>query len=71
MIKFICKHAENLFIFTFLILVLVVAVLLYQNTKLTFINHHLETELVETQNDLNGHEFNNEALNNGQWEEEE
>ena len=70
MIKFICKHAENLFVFTFLVLVLVVAVLLYQNTKLTFINQHLESELVETQNDLNGHEFEDEALNNGQWEEE-
>lgn len=71
MIKFICKHAENLFVLVFLILVLVVAVLLHENTKLIFINHHLETELVENQNNLNGHKFENEALNNGQWEEAE
>lgn len=69
MIKFISKNAENLFVIVFILAAIAVGVLLYFNTKLTFVNHHLEYELVETQNKLNEQLFINQALERGQWEE--
>lgn len=71
MIKFIDKHAEKIILFGLLVAALVIAYLLYDNTKLIFVNQHLESELVETQNELNEKKFINGALESGQWEEEE
>lgn len=71
MINFIDKHAEKIIVLGLLVASLVIAYLLYDNTKLTFVNQHLEAELVETQNEFNNQKFINGALQSGQWEEEE
>lgn len=52
MIEFISKHAENLFVLVFLLIVLVAGVFIYENTKLTVINQRLEHELSERRNEL-------------------
>lgn len=70
MINFIDKHAEKIIVLGLLVASLVIAYLLYDNTKLTFVNQHLESELVETQNELNKQKFINGALESGQWVEE-
>lgn len=55
----------------FVVLVIGFAFMLRENTRLKVVNQHLEYELVETQNKLNEQLFINQALENGQWEEEE
>ncbi|SDQ54255.1 hypothetical protein LHA31_02615 [Carnobacterium viridans] len=47
----------------FLVLVIGFAFMLIENTRLTVVNHRLESELVDSQNLANGYEWQLEQIN--------
>lgn len=47
----------------FVVLVLGFAYMLIENTRLTVVNHRLESELVDSQNLANGYEWQLEQIN--------
>lgn len=47
----------------FVVLVLGFAYMLIENTRLTMVNHRLESELVDSQNLANGYEWQLEQIN--------
>lgn len=56
----------------FVVLVIGFAYMLIENTRLTVVNHRLESELVDSQNLVNGYKWQLEQINesNG-WSEDE
>lgn len=56
----------------FVVLVLGFAYMLIENTRLTMVNHRLESELIDSRNLANGYEWQLEQINesNG-WGEDE
>ena len=56
----------------FVVLVLGFAYMLIENTRLTMVNHRLESELVDSQNLANGYEWQLEQINSSNgWGEDE
>ena len=56
----------------FFVLVLGFAYMLIENTRLTVVNHRLESELVDSQNLANGYEWQLEKINeSNEWSEDE
>ena len=56
----------------FVVLVLGFSYMLIENTRLTVVNHRLESELVDSQNLANGYEWQLEQINNSnEWSEDE
>lgn len=56
----------------FVVLVLGFAYMLIENTRLTVVNHRLESELVDSQNLANGYEWQLEQINSSsEWSGDE
>ena len=56
----------------FVVLVLGFSYMLIENTRLTVVNHRLESELVDSQNLANGYEWQLEQINNSnEWSGDE
>ena len=56
----------------FVVLVLGFSYMLIENTRLTMVNHRLESELVDSQNLANGYEWQLEQINNSnEWSGDE
>lgn len=56
----------------FVVLVLGFSYMLIENTRLTVVNHRLESELVNSQNLANGYEWQLEQINSSnEWSEDE
>lgn len=56
----------------FVVLALGFSYMLIENTRLTIVNHRLESELVDSQNLANGYEWQLEQINNSnEWSEDE
>lgn len=55
----------------FVVLVIGFAYMLIENTRLTVVNHRLESELVDSQNLANGYEWQLEQINRSEgWGED-
>lgn len=63
--------ATSLTYLLFLVLIISFAYMLIENTRLTVVNHHLESELVDSRNQAYGYEWQLEQINrdNG-WSED-
>ena len=56
----------------FVVLVLGFSYMLIENTRLTVVNHRLESELVDSQNLANGYEWQLKQINrSNEWSEDE
>lgn len=56
----------------FVVLALGFSYMLIENTRLTMVNHRLESELVDSQNLANGYEWQLEQINSSdEWSEDE
>ena len=56
----------------FVVLAIGFAYMLIENTRLTMVNHRLESELVDSQNLANGYEWQLEQINeSNRWGEDE